>query len=367
MKPAERRLEAMKGKKGTVAVGFLALLITLLFANLTHGAQVGNYRIGRTVLVKADETVQTSLVAGGANVEIAGPVKGRLSIFGADLTISGNVDGEVVFFGAHVVLSGKYAGRVRGAGADVTLAGTFDDDVEIGAAKITVAPTAVLKKDLRYSAALLDRQEGSQIIGKLNPLKLPMKKEKLFEELERGKRILSTVGSLLWILTIPALVIVGILLNYLSSGYTNAVVTTVSGSPWKSLAVGFVFLIVVPVAVLIALATLVGIPAGIIAGLLYWIFLYLSRIYVGVWIGRKLLGSLKKSFATAFFWPLVLGTILISLISLIPFIGWLFRFLVLLLGLGAMWLALWKSVQESRETLVPYPSVEEFTVPPPEH
>jgi hypothetical protein len=74
------------------------------------------------------------------------------------------------------------------------------------------------------------------------------------------------------------------------------------------------------------------------------IFLYISGVYIGVWIGRKLLGFIKKSLGTSFFWPFLVGTILITLISLIPFVGWLFRLFFLLISLGAMWTVIWKSI-----------------------
>ncbi len=94
---------------------------------------------------------------------------------------------------------------------------------------------------------------------------------------------------------------------------------------------------------------MVGIPAGIISGLLYAIMIYVSRIYIGVWIGRKLLGYYKESLIATFFWPLVVGTIIIALFVLIPFIGRLLKLFLLLIGLGAMWVVIWRSVKPVKE------------------
>jgi Flp pilus assembly protein TadB len=73
--------------------------------------------------------------------------------------------------------------------------------------------------------------------------------------------------------------------------------------------------------------------------------IYISRVYVGLWIGRKLLGNFKESFTAFFFWPFVAGTIIIGILLLIPIIGWLLRFFLLLIGLGAMWQVLWNSAK----------------------
>jgi len=82
----------------------------------------------------------------------------------------------------------------------------------------------------------------------------------------KGKK---SLGLFFWILSLPAFLILGCLIHYSFPKKTHAIVTTISASPWKSTGVGFVFLVVVPVGIIISLITLVGIPTGIIAALLY--------------------------------------------------------------------------------------------------
>jgi hypothetical protein len=62
-------------------------------------------------------------------------------------------------------------------------------------------------------------------------------------------------------------------------------------------------------------------------------------------MGRKLLGNFNESFTAVFFWPFVTGTIIIGILLLIPVLGWLLRFFLLLIGLGAMWQVLWTSAK----------------------
>jgi hypothetical protein len=171
-------------------------------------------------------------------------------------------------------------------------------------------------------------------------------KQEGFKKWERrGLMALFPLGIFFWLISLAALIIVGVIINYLLfPKKTEAIINTISKSPWKSLWFGLIFLVVVPVAIIIAFITVVGIPTGIIAGLLYGIALYISRIYIGVWIGRKVLGYISKSMATAFFWPLVVGVIIIALISLIPVVGWLFRLFILLISLGALWMVMWKAI-----------------------
>jgi hypothetical protein len=72
---------------------------------------------------------------------------------------------------------------------------------------------------------------------------------------------------------------------------------------------------------------------------------------MGLWIGRKVLGYVRKPLATAFFWPLVVGVIIIALLGFIPFIGWFFRLFILLISLGAMVVVIWRSLQPKKQAL----------------
>ena len=331
--------------KRLILMGFLAVFLTVALCGLSYGGDGGNCRSGANVTVVADETVAGDLVAAGANVEVQGKVEGGLKAFGANVAISGDVQGDLKACGANVVLSGRYRNKVMTGGANVTLSGTFDGDVEVMAARITVARTALIKGNLIHATADLNLQQGSRIMGEVVQKQAMVQREGVEKWGRRGILALFPLGILFWLLSLVSFIIVGVIIHYLLfPKKTNAIVDTISKSPWKSLWFGLIFLVVVPVAIIIAFITVVGVPAGIIAGLLYGIAIYISRIYIGVWIGRKVLGYINKSMATAFFWPLVVGVIIIALLSLIPVVGWLFRLFILLISLGALWTVTWKAI-----------------------
>jgi cytoskeletal protein CcmA (bactofilin family) len=332
------------GKKSIATMGFLMFFLTFVLCGFAYGEGAGNFRFGANVVVPAGEKVAGQLAVAGANVEVLGSVQGGLRACGANVVIPGEVQEELGAYGANVILSGKYHGKVKAAAANVTLSGTFDGDVEVGAARISVAPTALIKGNLMYVSADLNLQKGSRIMGEVIHREAMVKKERVEQWGRRGITSLFAIGALFWIISIVSLIIVGVLIYYLFPKKTNAVVTAISQTPWKNLWFGLIFLVVVPVAIIIAFITVVGIPAGIIAGILYGIAIYISRIYIGVWIGRKVLGYIKRSLATAFFWPFVVGTVIIALLTLIPVFGWLFSLFVLLLTLGAMWTTMRKAV-----------------------
>jgi TolB-like protein/cytoskeletal protein CcmA (bactofilin family) len=302
-------------------------------------------RFGVETIVKEDEKIEGALSAFGANIEIAGTVNGGLEAFGANIIVSGKNQGDLKFAGANVILSGEFLDIVNGVSANLTISGIFEDNLEVRAARITIAPTAVIKGDLAYSTALFERKEGSRIMGKVVQLETEEGKAWARNKGQQEKDPDYLAKSLFWIISTIALIIVGLLVNYFLPKHTEEIVSTISGSIWKSLGIGLIFLIVVPLCIIISLFTAIGIPAGIILAFLYITMIYISRVYVGLWIGRKLLGNFKESFTAFFFWPFVAGTIIIGILLLIPVIGWLLRFFLLLIGLGAMWQVLWNSAK----------------------
>jgi cytoskeletal protein CcmA (bactofilin family) len=304
--------------------------------------KAGNFRAGANVTVKENEVISEELTVAGANVTVAGSLKQGLNAFGANVNIAGSVAGELNAFGANIVFSGEFRNKVNAAAATIVLNGTFDGTVEAAAAKVTIMPATVIKGNLNYAAAILDRQEGSRVLGEII-----RKEAKAGDENTRRKfkKVATAIQGIVWFLSIAALLIVGLIVNAFFPKQTESVVVQISGSPWKNIAAGFIFLVAAPVAIIVAFITVIGIPAGIIAGFLYGFILYISRIYIGIWIGRKIIASVKKSQASQFFWPLTVGILTIALIGLIPLLGWMFKLFCLLIGLGAMCLAAWRSIQ----------------------
>lgn len=300
---------------------------------------------GKDVIVSTDQTIEGGFTAFGANVEISGSVKGGLETYGANITISGNNQGNLEFAGANVFLSGSFQEKVGGVGANVIISGIFEDDIEVKAASITIASTAVIKGDFVYATALLKRQEGSRILGKMIQLGTEEGNAWIHQKGPHGKIPSSFPSGPFKVVFFFALIIVGLLLNFILPKQTEAIVSTISESIWRNMGFGLIFLIAAPICIVISLATLVGIPAGIISIVVYVIMIYISRVYAGLWIGRKILGYFKESFTTSFFWPFVIGTLIIGIVFQIPVLGWILRFLILIMSLGAMWLVIWRSVK----------------------
>ena len=97
---------------------------------------------------------------------------------------------------------------------------------------------------------------------------------------------------------------------------------------------GFLAVAGVPFAAFIACITIVGLAVGISTILLYCIGLYSAHVFVGAWIGRKILGEASGN--GAMFGRLALGLAILSGVRLVPWVGAIVAAIVLLWGAGAI-------------------------------
>jgi len=104
----------------------------------------------------------------------------------------------------------------------------------------------------------------------------------------------------------------------------------------QRLGIGFLVLVATPIAALIVAITLIGLPLALISVALWLIAIYLAKIFVAAWIGEGLVhsGTQVRSLAL----PLLVGLVIVFVAINLPYIGGILHFLVILLGLGMVFL-----------------------------
>jgi len=136
-----------------------------------------------------------------------------------------------------------------------------------------------------------------------------------------------------------SLLVSGIVLFLLFPLFMSAAARNIRTSPWKSLGLGLLLLIVIPLAVTFLMMTLVGIPLALIMLAAYFIALLASVIVGMLFVGNLGLDLIRKAPASSAgrgIVALVLGAALLLLVQWIPFVGGLVWLLFLLLGFGAL-------------------------------
>ena len=120
--------------------------------------------------------------------------------------------------------------------------------------------------------------------------------------------------------------------------------TQAVGSGWSIPALGVGVLAGIPVVIIVAGITLLGLPVALMLFALYLAALYLAKLWVGAFLGRTLL---KSSGATKGDWMLglLVGLLILTIVGLVPYLGGLVHLGVLCLGLGAFAAQLYRASQ----------------------
>lgn len=258
-------------------------------------------------------------------LQVEGEVFGDIVVGASMVTIGPKavIEGDLYIGSGELVVEGEIRGKVIGGVQNLTLSGIITEDVRLEVESIVIEPTGKIGGDLIYTSEKpIEAEYRSRVIGDI-----------IFEQTDKGHipwrgfcwvwKIWAFIAALA-----TAFILAAVFRENLRENFE-----AFSDRPWKSLLIGFLGFIVIPVAGIIALALIITIPLGLILGALYGIFLYLGWVIGGILLGRlalNLLGSAEPSL----FLSALSGIVLLSLLSLIPIFGGLVCFISIVAGMS---------------------------------
>ena len=240
----------------------------------------------------------------GSTVDIKASTIRGLYAFGETVRIDSDISGNAYIGGNKVVISSKIAGNSTIDAEDITIL----DGASIGGvlkypenAKLNIASTASVSQKQSYEVAEEDEEVS----------------------------VMSTIGSK--ILSFISLLVIGLLLLLANNKFSNTLeqADKTPKSICKYTLFGFVCLITLPIAAVILLITVIGIPLSIISLILYGILIYLSVIPASYYLGKAIL---KDKISNKYL-LLTVSLLGIFILKLIPVIGGLVTFLTICLGI----------------------------------
>jgi len=364
-----------------LCLGLAMLLVLPLFVHATVK------KANENVYLAIDEVYEGNYYVAGNAIEISGTVNGDVFVAGNTVRISGTVNGDVFAGASNIIINGEIDGSVRVAGSNVSidgkvsrnlmaagsslvvnekaeigkhvsLAGAFIDvrgkvggNLEVAGDTLNIAgqiggktklhfkegervvllPQAHLMGDLDYTAENeVVIKEGAQIDGQTNFYPFVSK--------PRQAEILGfmTAGYLfVKLVQIFGLFVVALLLISLLKKKVLEVTDLMIKKPWSQIGRGAAWFFLTPIACIVLLITVIGIPLAGIVSLLYVVMLYFSKVFASIALGLLLTKSLgwgKVSLMVS----MIIGVIVFSVIKGIPILGWLICLVAIWWGLGAL-------------------------------
>jgi len=379
----------------------LILIFSLaLFLALPLSAQAFSVKADDSVYIAEDETVIGNLYAAGANITVDGTVVGDVICGAQSVNINGKVEGDVICgaqsvningevggsvraagntvningkvargvqaFGASIVLGkdaqvgwdmfiagangeirGKVGGDLHGGAANVVIAGEvgrnvrlkLDERVESEAkgikfkkisSPLTITKEAKIGGEVVYTAGREgDIEEGAMIIGEVtyNPVKF-----------EKSKRQILYGWAWSRLYSIFTALVIGLVLISIWRKQIIRLTDRMLDKVGVSIGWGAVVMFLTPIIAILLLITVIGIPLAFLLAGAWLIAIFLSKILVGIMIGRSLMDKLWHKKKDSLIWAMIIGVVVCWIIFSIPVVGWILCLVALWWGLGGIWL-----------------------------
>jgi hypothetical protein len=252
--------------------------------------------------LRATAKVVQDVYAAGGRVILDAPVGHNLRIAGGQVETGpmAEIGGNVTVGGGRVTLRGPIKGALRVAGGRVLIDAPVAGDVEATAGRLTLGPNARLAGKLRYrSRDELTRDPAAQVAGAVERVLLPGFGASSPAGHERGRS--RADGDRLvgpgWFWTLGLMAVAALLVGALPATSLR-VAENLRHRPGWSLLWGFIALVCIPVAALILLISIIGIPLALLALLLYGVLLLVGYVASGVALGQWSLARLKADAST---------------------------------------------------------------------
>ena len=343
-------------------------------------------RSGTEAVVSKDETIEGNLIISGQMVTVEGNVKGDVICAGQTVSIAGKVEGDVICAGQTLKVSSEVGGSVRaaaqtidiagrvnrnatvaaqtlkldsevgqelffaaqsaniggrvggdtaGAADSITLSGNIGRNAQFGNNNLSVKSGAAVGGSLDYTSANEATVEtGSTIAAGLRRHEPPADKRMPMAAREKKtfpETVLGMVFKLMFYL------LFALLFAAMFRGPVTRAVDAILAKPGQTFGIGFLFLLLTPLASIILMLTLIGIPVAMVVCLFFAVAIFLAGLLAAVAVGGLLARTYFKDRKESLMAQTVIGVVVLWLLFEIPFLNVFAIIAALSWGLGGVY------------------------------
>jgi cytoskeletal protein CcmA (bactofilin family) len=353
----------------SVGRAFALVLAVLVVVSAFSGVVAAETRSGGAIVIGPDEVITGGLDAFGGSVLIQGTVQGDVNAFAGDIRVAEGavVNGDLNAFGGSVILAGTVEGDLNGAAGTVTLeeagiiegdaavgggtvvvAGTVSGAVEVGAETLVLRESARITGDVRHDAGTF-QNDGAAVDGRI------VRDDRITgpQPVAVDPQVEAVFNVLFGIYAFLVNLVVGAILLLALPGFSSRVTGRAISDPVRSGGYGLLTLFGVPFLLVLFALTIVGIPITLVGAMVFGVSAWLAAIYGRIAVGEWLVGYAGVDNRWL---ALVVGLLVVAVAVRIPFVGWLVDLAVLVLGLGALAVTVYRTYRgESGEPETEYP------------
>ncbi len=308
--------------------------------------------------IQVDTTTADHLLLAGGEINIKNVRVDDVIAAGGDLNLrSGLATDDVLVTGGTVTLHPKFqiAGSAVLSGGEVTINSPIQKELRVAASRIflnsvvdgnvklmgdviELGPKARLGGNLQYRSDNIQISPSAVITGTKSIL--PAEEHDDFERWGKGSAAFFAGFAIAAVLGITLLVVV---IALILPGLMNKASLLIKQKPLLSLGVGFLATFVLPFALFMLFATIVGAPLAILIAAMLFAFTPVGVAASAYFIGMQGRQIIKKpaddapppAMGARLIWS-AFAIVLILLLGIIPIVGGLIWLLILMFGMGAI-------------------------------
>ncbi len=324
--------------------------------DITINGDINGDLLGAARTIRVNGSISGDIRCAVSDLDLNGEVGRNLTAAAAQVRLHEDsvVAGDALVLAGVATFSGTLGRQALGAGSDFRISGPVGSNVNFwGVDKLTVGQSASINGDLTYGSpneAVIS--PGAKITG--------VTKWDLIQKAEPPVRQEGFDWSGVVFRFIAGLLVWGVILLIFPKIW-GKFSEKILNKPGSALGWGALALLVAPLAALLLMVTVIGIPLSMLLIMVYMVLLCGANIIVADAAGRYLAKSFGWEGRVHIIWPFMLSYAVLILLGKIPVAGAFISLIVAALALGGVVLAIRRNRQHTDVT----PPAAPIAAPPP--
>ncbi len=315
--------------------------------------------------VELGASIAGDVLAAGWHVRLTGSADDDVRIAGGDLVLDAPVAGDLTAAGGSVTVGprARVTGRSWLSGGTVRVEGVFERDLHVAGETVYIG--GEVREPLEVVAERLEIQRTARLLGGLThkgPTEArvaegavvngPIRYSQIPQAEARRAREFAGVSGVLFVLHV---FLAGVLVLAFAPRSGASLVTALRQRPGRSLLTGAVLLIGVPIAAVVLVVSVIGLPLGLVLAAAYAVAMFASLPATAFFVGdaeARLLARAPMTTRSQQAFVLLAGVLTLAVMR--GLLGGVVVLASVLCGLGA--LAVWAWGSYGRATATPPPA-----------
>ncbi len=244
------------------------------------------------------------------------------------------IAGDVFAVGGQIDILGSIKGQFKSYADILTINNSVTGAVSLNVAQnLSIGSKAVFGDNAKYKAPQEAEVASGATLGGLQF-------EKMTGSESRANGKAGFVTGLLtigFVLKLLALIITAIVINHFFGRTTKELSNSLYNHFGKSFLIGLSIFIVVPIVSIFLMISMLGFYLALIMLTIWLLLLLLGSLLSTLFVGASILKALGKKSELSIDWQaIVIGVVVVGILSLVPILGMLFVFVLIVSGMGIL-------------------------------